>query len=760
MHALDPQARPGNVAAVADDKAMSGSESTFSLSDLRKLFLKRKWIILACILAGVGVALYHVETAIPQYEAVASVSIDMNKSTGVELTSLASGSGGLQTQDRVETQLHIMQSDTIAWNVIESLKLYNKPPYSKVFKKTGYHGTVAPWQKLALLNMFKGATQVVLVPETDLAEIHFQNQDPKVAQEAANEIVSAYQDWTLSAHFETMTRISNWLSQQIVSLRESVNKSQSDLVQYQREHNLLSIGRNGTSLVDTDLETVNGQLAQAEADRIVKEARYKMALTRNPDLLVSVAPNTVLTSLRSQQANLLVQQADLQSKFGPRYPKLEEVRQQLKQVHADIDKEITNLTLRFKAEYDAAVQTQNLLEARLNSTKQQAFKQNESSAQFEILKHKAQTSSELYDALQLRLEEAGITAGLNSNSLEVVDTANLPVIPVTPQKKRTVVFGFLGGLIAGIAISLLLESLDDTLRTSEEVESIGHLPALAIVPRFVSGAKRRMAYGSYGAEKRPKEPAPGKEDQVSRDLLTLLEPQSIVAEGFRTLRSSILLSSVDREPKAILLTSGLAAEGKSTCAANLAISFAQRPARVLLVDTDLRKGTQHLKFRVSNRIGLSTYLSRESGEESIVFPIPELPNLGVLPRGPVAPNPGEMLASRMMADTIHKWRTEWDFIIFDTSPVLAVSDTLNLVQHMDGTLVVVRSGITRKKALQRTRELLRRASARILGSVVNGVDMRLENYYTYSRGYSYGYRSGYESSYGAGYGVEDTDEKS
>lgn len=659
----------------------------------------------------------------------------------------------------METQLHIMQSNTIAWNVIKTLKLYNKPPYSGVFKKAGYHGTVTPSQKLALLNTFKGATQVVLVPETDLAEIHFQNQNPKVAQEAANEIVNAYQDWTLRAHFETMTRISDWLSQQIISLRESVNKSQNDLVQYQREHNLLSVGQQGSSLVDANLETINSQLAQAEADRIVKEARYKMALTRNPDLLVSVAPNTVLTSLRSQEANLLVQQADLQSRFGPRYPKLEEVRQQLKQVRSDINKEITNLTQRFKAEYDAAVQTQNLLEARLENTKQQAFKQNESSAQFEILKHKAQTSSELYDALQLRLEEAGITAGLNSNSLEVVDHANLPVIPVTPQKKRTVVFGFLGGLIAGIAISLLLESLDDTLRTSEEVESIGHLPALAIVPRFVSGAKRKTAYGSYGAEKRPKEPVAEKEDQISRDLLTLLEPQSIVAEGFRTLRSSILLSSVDREPKAILLTSGLAAEGKSTCAANLAISFAQRPARVLLVDTDLRKGTQHLKFRVSNRVGLSTYLSRESGEESIVFPLPELPNLGVLPRGPVAPNPGEMLASRMMADTIQKWRSEWDFIIFDTSPVLAVSDTLNLVRHMDGTLVVVRSGITRKKALQRTRELLRRANARILGSVVNGVDMRLENYYTYSRGYSYGYRSGYESAYGAGYGVEDTDDK-
>jgi len=758
MQTLDAQTQSANVEAL--EHGQTGGRASFSIGDLRKLFLKRKWIILACVLAGVGITLYDVETAVPQYDAVASVSIDLNKSTGVELTNLRSSAAGIGSQDQIETQLHIMQSKTIAWNVIQALQLYRKPPYSSVFKKTGYHGTITPAQKLALLNIFKGSTQVILVPNTELAKIHFENQDPKVAQAAANEIVAAYQNWTLRAHYETMTRISNWLSQQIVSLRESVNEAQNDLVQYQRAHNILNVGQQGASLIDSDLETINNQLAEAEADRIVKEARYKMALTRNPDLLVSVAPNTVLTSLRSQEAQLLVQQATLQSQFGPRYPRLEQVQRQLKQVRSDINKEITNLTQRFKTEYDAAVQTQNMLQARLDKVKQQAFTQNASAAQFEILKHKAETSSELYDALQLRLEEAGITAGLNSNSMEVVDKANLPVIPVSPQKKRTVIFGFLGGLIAGIAVSLLLESLDDTLRTSEEVESIGHLPALAIVPKFTVGGKRRVTYSAYGADKRSKEPQNEDGLQISRDLLTLLEPQSIVAEGFRTLRSSILLSSVDREPKAILLTSGLAAEGKSTCAANLAISFAQRPARVLLVDTDLRKGTQHLKFRISNRVGLTTYLSRESGEESIVFPVKELPNLGILPRGPVAPNPGEMLASKTLAETIAKWRQEWDFIIFDTSPVLAVADTLNLVQHMDGTLIVVRSGVTRKKALYRTQELLRRAYARIIGSVVNGVDMRLENYYTYSRGYSYGYRRGYESAYGAGYGVEDTDEKS
>ena len=236
--------------------------------------------------------------------------------------------------------------------------------------------------------------------------------------------------------------------------------------------------------------------------------------------------------------------------------------------------------------------------------------------------------------------------------------------------------------------------------------------------------------------------------------MSYVDPQSIAAEGFRTLRSSILLSAVDHEPKLLLITSSFAAEGKSTSAANLAISFAQRSARVLLVDTDLRKGTLHMKFRLSNRVGLSTLLSRESGNEAYEHPLPDLPNLTVLSRGPIAPNPGEMLASRAMEEMLTQWRGEYEHIILDSSPILAVADTLSLAPQVDAALIVVRSGVTRKRALVRVREQLRRASARVLGTVINDVDLRMENYYTYSKRYDYGYKS----NYGAGYGVTD-DEK-
>jgi polysaccharide biosynthesis transport protein len=748
--ALQPQIPPNS----APQGMGESNPSVITVADIRKLLFKRKWLILSGVVIGVAAGIFEAKTTIPEYDAVARVDIDLSRSSDLGLSEALDQTIGVSsTQDELQTQLHIMQSDSVAINVIRTLELYRKPAFVGVFGKAGYTGKVTPAQQLALVKQFKGATQVLLLPNTDIAEVHFTDPDPGVAQAAANQIVRAYQAWTLQSHFDSMTQASEWLSQQMVTLQTKVTNSQNQLVDYQREHNLLSSGPEGQSLVDSDLQTVNGQLAEAKADRIVKEARYRMALTRNPDLLVSVAAGTVLASLRQQEATLLVQKANLQSKFGPAYPSLREIQKQIAAVDSDIDREITALTQRFNVEYEAAAKTENLLQARLDETKQAAFRQNASTAQFEILKHNAEASSELYDALQLRLQEAGITAGLNSNNVVVVDQAMLPVVPVLPRKLRDVEFGFAGGLVIGLALAVLLESLDDTLRTSEDAEAVLLLPALAVVPRFQPLNKRAMI---RRAEDKA-EASAGPDLPLSRDLITFSEPQSLVAENFRTLRSSILLSSVDREPKVMMLTSGLAAEGKSTCSANLAISLAQKPARVLLVDTDLRKGTLHLKFRVSNRTGLSTYLARESGEEAFTTPLAELPNLYVLPRGPIAPSPGEMLASRMMGETLRRWREEWDYVILDTSPVLAVADSLSLVQHVDGVLLVVRSGVTRKRALVRSRELLRRANGRMLGSIVNGVDMRLENYYTYSRGYSYGYRNGYESAYGSGYGVKDAD---
>jgi capsular exopolysaccharide synthesis family protein len=724
--------------------------SVLTPGDIRKIIIKRKWVILVCLLLGVLVASYFAFLTVPLYEAVAQIDIDLGRSTNIGINDLIEQKLGGEdaSSERLETEVAIMRSNAVATDVINTLDLYHKRPFASTFKDSPYNGHLTPSQRVALLSTFSGNLKIMILPGTNLVEVHFTNPDPKVATAVTNAILDAYMERDLRARYEGTNRVSNWLSQQLSALKKQVEESQLQVAKYQRENNLVGLSAEGETLVSDNLRTVNQQLAEAQADRIVKEARYRLAQTRNPELLVSVAPGTTLTALRQQQSELTVQYAQLRSKYGEDWPKVKEAKNQLASVQASIDTEINNLTNRFQEEYNASVKTENLLRDRLDQIKQEAYRANESTAEFEILKHGADSASDLYDALQTKLKEAGITAGLNSNNIDVIDRAAEPARPISPRKKRDLMFGLLGGALLGMIVALFLESLDDTIRTSEDAEAVTGLPALAVIPHFETTKKAGTASPEQAELERERA------SRVSADMLAYIEPQSIIAESFRTLRSSLLLSAVDREPRLILLTSSFAAEGKSTCAANLAISFARRQARVLLVDTDLRKGTLHLKFKSSNRTGLSTVLSRESGSEAYEQPLPDVPNLTLLTRGPIAPNPGEMLASRSMEDLLLQWRLEYDHVILDTSPVLAVSDTLSFAGQVDAAFILVRSGITRKKALSRVRDLMRRANARLLGTVVNDVDLRLENYYTYSKRYDYDYKS-----YGAGYGVTDEDQK-
>ncbi len=733
---------------------LAPDQAIITPSDVRKILIKRKWLILAGIVVGLAFAAVYILTTIPQYEAIALIDVNEGKQSNIGISDLVQEEqGGLEASlVHIATEIAIMQSDTVSLDVMNSLNLYRTEPFAQVFVRAPYQGTLSPGQRRDILGIFKGSTKITTKPGTDLIEVHFRNQSPAVSAAVANAIVERYMDRSLRVRYEGSTRISDWLSKQLDNLKTQATQSQDALARYQKDNNLIGVDSSGggEDLTVDNLRIANQQLSEAQADRVVKEARYRMALTRNPELLLSVAPSATLAQLQQQEAALTVQQAQLQSKFGPQWPRLREVQSSLNQVRKDIDAEITNMQRRFEVEYTTALNTEKLLRGRLDDAKQQAYQQNRSSAEYQILRHGADSASDLYDALQTRLKEAGITAGLNANQIDIVDRATTPALPVFPVKRNDAGIGLGAGLVLGLALALFAETIDDTIRTSDDAESVTGLPALAVIPHFDPAQKKVVAAPGTPAAEAERE----RMSRVSPDLISYTEPQSYVSEGFRTLRSSILLSAVDREPKLLLMTSSFATEGKSTCAANLAISFARRSARVLLVDTDLRKGTLHMKFRTSNRFGLSTLLVREADGNGYETPLPDLPNLTLVSRGPVTVNPGEALASRSMEELLQRWRTEYDHIILDTSPVLAVADTLSLAPQVDACFILVRSGVTRKKALLRVREQMRRVNARVQGIIVNDVDLRLENYYTYSKRYNYSYNSTYGAGYGGGMDAE------
>jgi len=310
-------------------------------------------------------------------------------------------------------------------------------------------------------------------------------------------------------------------------------------------------------------------------------------------------------------------------------------------------------------------------------------------------------------------------------------------------------FGLVGGFIGGLMMAFIIESVDDRMQTSEEVETVSTLASLATIPHMGDSPLRRKQELQDGA---------GGPAQI-RQLTALRSPKSLAGEAYRGLRSSLLLSSIDKPPRVIVVTSAFPGEGKTTTAVNCALALAQRGERVLLIDGDLRRGTLHQVFGIRDRsFGLSTVLTRPDERKLVPVPLPELPMLHVLPTGMRPPNPAEMLSSQRMEEQLHQWTREFDRIVLDTAPVLAVSDTQALAVMADAVVLVVRAGVTRKRAILRARDLLWRINANIAGVVVNDVDMRLENFYTYRYG-MYGYRYGYGYPYAQPYATSDEAEE-
>jgi exopolysaccharide transport family protein len=711
-----------------------------------RVLVKRRWVVFITIAVIFGAVTVATLRTTKVYEAVGSIAINKDDPMPITFKDSNSPEDSYTDSTDMETEVRILHSDLLALQVIRELNL-DQP--SGAVKKTGIPLATesldpdSPRTSGALAN-FKSSLHVTLIPNTRVIEIAYRSPDKNLAARVVNTLASTYVEQNFKTRFESTMQASEWLSKQLVDLQMKVESSQEKLVKYEKEHDILGVDEK-QNLTTTKLDELNRDLTAAESARMEKESLYRMAEAGGADSLNSINSgqanatgnqSSLLDRLRDQQAQLKLQQAQLSTQFGPSYPKIAQINSQLKELDVQIQAETKKIVGGLRGDYLAALQRENLLRGALDQQKQQANKLNESAIEYNLLKRDLDTNRTLYESLLEKLKEAGITASLKSNNFRIIDPARIPGAPVEPNIPRNFSLALALGLSTGIGLAFLIDGLDNSVRTPEQAQAISGLPSLGMIPL---GSRIVTEF-----EKKPRLASGTSKEAV--ELVTQTRPQSRMAESYRALRTSLLLTSAGTPPKTILVTSALPQEGKTTTSINCAVVLAQKGSRVLLIDADLRRPGVHKTLGMGPCAGLSNVLTGSATLQQAVVRSGILPSLFILPAGTPPPNPAELLASSNMKDVLTELSGEYDHIVIDTPPTLSVTDAVIMATRADTVVLVIRSGQTTRQALLHARDLLGQVNARIAGVLLNAVDLD-------SADYRYHYE--YQGKYGGRYYQED-----
>ncbi len=702
-----------------------GKSDALTLMDIVRTMRKRMLLIGSCILLAAVCSVLYVSMVTPLYESVGSIEIDPNRSSSLGLADLLSSKMNNDTNTNLKTEVEVLRSSAVAMDVLQNLNSgqLQEVSYGKITSEMLNHHeeSMDPKVRANFLEGFEGSLMIDVVPDTRIIKVRYRHHDAKLSAIVVNKLLEAYMQRNLSSRYASAKTVSDWLGKQMDDIRVASEHAQGRLADFQQQNGLVGVDESD-NIVTEKLKLLNEQLTEAEADRIVKEVRYQVARSGNPDLISNVVPTTSLTVLRTQQASLQGQIAEVSSKFGPNYPKLTDLQIQLAKMDGLVATQVADITKRLEEEFRAAQATERGMRAQFDTQKQEALKLSRAAGEYYGLKHDVESSQGLYDLLQVKLKESGITAGLSSVDDLVLDDAATPAWPAWPKKARTVMMSTLLGLVVGTVLAFLMESLDHKLYTVEDVEAVSSLPLISFVPKFrgISTRARRALEGD------------------SRPDFVPLRPDSLEAEAFRSMRSSVLFSSLDTPLRSLMVTSPQPGDGKLTITANFAVTMAQRECRVLLVDADLRRPTLHHSFKARQMPGLSSLLLGDCAEEdAIISPLAEVPTLSFLPAGLLPLSSAETLGTQKMRDLVERWSQKYDLVLFDTSPILSVADVSLLARTVGAVILVTRSGKTPKKSLQRACITLKQAKAKILGVVLNDVGPT-NDYYSYSLKAYYG----------------------
>ena len=653
-----------------------------------------------------------------------------------------------ENQDYLETQVQILRSDALAVSVIRELHLDRNPEFvsQSVLRQPArsaaekmQSGPLAVLQdqidlatltaaEYAALEQFRRRLSVGTVRNTRLAEVSFSANDPTSAQLIANTLIAEFIDQNYKQRYTSTMQASGWLTSQLEDLRKKVEDSARAVAKYQKRYGLVELDERDVPMSQL-MNDVNHQLSEAQANRIENEAYIRMVDDGHTDSIPALRDDKLYQDLMSHYVDLRTQLAQARTVYGDANVAVKKLQDQLLEVSTQIDAERKRVIARARSLYNAAREREELMmKEREQLLATVADKSSELTA-FHFLKEEASANASLYNTLQGRLREAGIYAGLRSSNIRVVDMAGNLHKPTGPHRSFIVGLGTLAACLFAVVFSFARESLRNTVLTPDDVRSwtgltsLALLPAMHVAPKTEGFAARHI-------------PVIWREDSAFRDV-QLMKTESAESEAIRELRTALLSARLASTPQVILISSSMEGEGKTTIAVNFAVALA-KIGRTCLVDGDLRHPSVAGVFDVEARAPLTDVLNRKFPLASALIDAVSVPNLSILPCGTISGSPADILSSEDMTSLLDILRTEFAFVVIDSPPVIRFSDARFLSSVSDEVVIVGRYGVTTRRAIQRTAEILSEMQAPVAGVVLNGIDFSSPDYEYYTFGYTSG----------------------
>lgn len=697
---------------------------------------KRRGLLVTCVgLALLAAVVYNYATR-PLFQATAQILIDRDSPNVLPTKEILDANQG--AADYFQTQFELLRGRMLAEKVVERLGL-NKggelqtgplmSPWERVQRKFFGRQPPAAVDSDGMLlapavAAFRSRLSVEPVRGSRLVNLRFNAYDPRLAAQVANAVAQTYIEQALEFRYTTSSEATGWLTDRVEEQKKRVEEAERALQEYREKEKIVNIEER-QSLVDQKLSALTAAAITARTDRINRETLYNQ-MRALPSVQLETFPivlsNPLVQQLRGRVGELQRERERLAEAFGEKHPDMIRVSTELRATEEKLRAEMQNVVRSVESDYRTAAQQEANLQANLETTKQEALELNRKAISYNVLKREVDANQQLFRELVGRTKEAGLEQELRSTNIRVVEKAQVPVHPVSPRKLRNYQLALLLGLAVGIALCLLFEHMDNTYKTPEDVKDHLGLPFLGMVPDATpkAGTPPARAGGTLAVHR---------------------TPQSGIAEAYRILRTNLIFSLPGTAGRAILVTSANPSEGKTTTAMNLAESLAHNGARVLIVDADLRRPTLHQRLGVPKTPGLSDLIVGKA-QASQAIQNTATKGLQVLPCGYIPPNPAELLGSAAMADVIRALREHYDWVLIDTPPALAMADTPVLCPLVNGVVLVVGSEISSRPTVQRAVDQLQGLGGKIVGVVLNKVDLERNAYY-YSQYYGEYYRSYY-----------------